>query len=124
MNNMPAKLRRECADDPQYATCLRQTALHDHFCQPDPRNGKMIEWEHAIIHAGKQVQEKWAVIPICWYVHRGDGLVKEINVWLALNRATDEELRRHSRAIDYIRYRERLNKKYGAPGVPLRNHHG
>ena len=40
-------------------------------------------------------------------------LNKEINVWIALNRATDEELKKYSKAIDYIRMREVLNKKYG-----------
>lgn len=117
MNNMPPALRKECADDPQYKICLRHQALNDHVCRPDPVTGKLIEWEHALIFAGKQVQKKFAIIPICWYVHRGDGLVKEINEWLALNRATDEEIRSISKVIDYTRKREYLNKKYGKPKI-------
>lgn len=124
MNNMPPWLRKDCASDPQYRTCLRKTALNDHVCRPRPLDGQLIEWEHAIIVAGKQLQEKWALVPICWYVHSGPGMVKEINVWLALNRATDDELRRVSRAVDYIRERERLNIKYGMPGVPKRKQYG
>lgn len=113
MNNMPPALREECANDPLYKTCLRQTALGDHICKPDPVTGKLIEWEHALIYAGKQVQKKFAIVPICWYVHRGPGLVKDINVWLALNRATDEEIAEISKVVNYQRIKKNLNAKYG-----------
>lgn len=118
MNNMPANLRKECAADPAYRTCMRNAALHDHECQPDPlQPWKLLEWEHALIFAAKQIQEKYAVISSCWWAHRGAGLVKEINVWIALNRATDQQLKAISKAVDYIRMRNRLNEKYG-PYVP------
>ena len=78
-----------------------------------------ITWEHAIIYAGRQVDEPWAIIKLCARHHavdewqdKGD-LQKEKNVWIALNRATDDELRRISKVVDYLRERERLNKKYG-----------
>lgn len=117
MRPIPPKLREEMAAKPEYKTCLRYTALKDHICEADPLNGKLIDWEHAIIFAGKQVNEVWAIIPICWYTHRGPGLKKEINIWLALNRASDEELIAISKATDYIRERERLNKIYGIPKI-------
>ena len=113
MNNIPPKLRNELAADPDYQTCMRRDWLNAHICQPDPATGKLIEWEHAIIHAGKQVQQRFAIVPICWWAHRGPGLVKEINVWIALMRATDEQLRPLSRAVDLIRERKRLNDIYG-----------
>lgn len=113
MNNMPSALRRQCSADPEYQKCLRKRALNDHRCRARPLDGQMIEWEHAIIVAGRQVQKRWAIVPLCWYVHSGPGLVKEINVWIALNRATDEELKEISKAINYIRERGRLNIKYG-----------
>lgn len=78
-----------------------------------------ITWEHTLIYAGKQIDEVWAIIKLCEYHHdvgfeQGNGnLNKEINVWLALNRATDDELLKYSKAINYIRERERLNKIYG-----------
>ncbi len=112
---MPTKLREECANDPQYKICMRNQALNDHICAPDPLTGKLIEWEHALIYAGKQVQKKYAIVPICWYVHRGPGLVKEINVWLALNRATDEEIAEISKVVNYKRMKNALNEKYGTP---------
>lgn len=114
MNNMPLKLREVCAADEEYRTCMRQEALHDHECAPDPLNGRLIEWEHALIFAGEQVQRKFAVISSCWWAHRGPGLDKRKNVWIALNRASDTELEEISKATDYLVMRERLNEAYGA----------
>ncbi len=78
-----------------------------------------ITWEHTLIFAGKQIDEVWAIIKLCEFHHdvnfqQGNGdLNKEINVWIALNRATDTELLMYSKAINYLRERERLNTKYG-----------
>lgn len=75
--------------------------------------------EHTLIYAGRQIDEVWAIIKICAWHHSvdefqdGGGLNKEKNIWVALNRATDEELLKYSKAIDYIKYRKLLNKKYG-----------
>lgn len=78
-----------------------------------------ITFEHAIIYAGRQLDEVFAILRICEYHHGvnrfqdGGDMNKEKHVWLALNRASDDELRKYSKAIDYIALRERLNKKYG-----------
>ncbi len=103
------------ANDPFYRVCARKRLLNDHVCGADPRTGKLIEWEHALIYAGSQVNEKWAIVPICWWAHSGPGLIKEINVWIALNRATDEELLKYSKSTPYLRERQRLNAIYGVP---------
>lgn len=128
MNNMPLKLRKQCARDPRYKTCMRNEALHDHECAPDPLTGRMIEWEHAMIYAGKQIQLRWAVISSCWWAHRGPGLNKEINEWIAINRAEDHELLAISKAEDYFQVRSVLNRKYGVyrehtyePEAPTQN---
>jgi len=81
--------------------------------------------EHTLIFAGKQIDEVWAIIKICAYHHEvdefqdGGGLNKEKNVWVALNRATDEELLKYSKAVNYIEMRNRLNKKYGKYQMPM-----
>ena len=78
-----------------------------------------ITWEHTLIYAGKQIDEVWAIIHLCEYHHAvntyqdGGELNKEKNVWIALNRASDEELLKYSKATNYIKERERLNKIYG-----------
>lgn len=75
-------------------------------------------WEHAIIHAGRQLDEAWAIIILCEYHHAvnnyqdGGDLNKELNICYALNQATDDELRRVSKVVNYIKLKERLNKKY------------
>lgn len=94
--------------DPYYKSCAR--------CCEDC-DGR-ITWEHAIIFAGKQLSMKWAIIPLCEYHHAVNGhqdggdLNKEINVLIALNRATEEELKDISKNVNYLSLRERLNKKY------------
>jgi len=75
-------------------------------------------WEHAIIYAGRQLDEAWAIVILCEYHHSvnnyqdGGDLNKELNVCYALNQATDEELRRVSKVVDYLKLKERLNLKY------------
>lgn len=113
MKPIPLPMKREMEADPFYKNCIRRVMLQDHECRPCPATGRLIEWEHAMMYAGQQVNEKAFIIPICWYVHRGPGLKKEINEWIALNRASDDLLIQYSKAVDLIAKRERLNKKYG-----------
>lgn len=114
---IPLKQRKDMALDPYYRVCARQEALHDHECK-----GR-ITWEHALTHAGKKVQARWAIIPLCEWAHSvnrcqdGGGLNKGINVWLALNRATNADLVQISKAIDYVRMRAVLDAKYGVPAL-------
>lgn len=115
MRPIPPKLKNEMEADPYYKICARWRNCKDHVCSANPRTGQLIEWEHALIFAGKQINERWAIVPICWWAHSGGGLKKQINVWLALNRATDEELQKYSKLIDYVRERGRLNAIYGVP---------
>lgn len=75
--------------------------------------------EHALIHAGRQVDEKFAIISVCAAGQEVDQyqdahtMDKNLNIWVALNRATDEELRSISKVIDYKYKKELLNKIYG-----------
>jgi hypothetical protein len=74
--------------------------------------------EHALIYAGKQIDEVWAIIPLCTYHHAvneyqdGGDLQKSKNVWIALSRASDEELLKYPRR-DFVHEREALTKYYG-----------
>lgn len=87
MNNMPAKLRKECSEDPYYQVCARSN---------DDCEGR-ITFEHALIYAGKQIQERFSVIPLCEYHHLGKGLHKKTNEWIAVGRATKENKEKYSR---------------------------
>lgn len=99
-------------NDPYYKTC----------CRRDEGNcSGRITIEHVLIFAGRQIDEIWNLLPVCEYhhsigKHMEDGdLNKEKHTWIALNRATDEELLKYSKAINYIEKRTNLNNKYGTP---------
>ena len=85
MRPIPIKLRNEMASDPYYSRCARFGA----DC-----SGR-ITWEHAILYAGRQIQEKFAIIPLCVFHHLGRGLVKKINVDIAMKRATPENRKKY-----------------------------
>lgn len=113
MRKIPTKLRDEMAADPYYKLCAMAHVASGY--------GR-IEWHHHIIHAGKQLNEKWAIVPLRASIHAKvtpishnglrNGLLGELDR-IVLNRATDEELQVVSKSIDYIDLRDRLNKKYG-----------
>ncbi len=104
-------MRNEMALDPAYQTCMRQEAFHDHICEADPLTRRLLEWEHAFIHGGKQINEPWAIISICWNVHRGTELNKEKNQFIALMRATVEDLEKYQRT-DWVQLFNYLAGKY------------
>lgn len=106
------------SSNPEYSRCSLQGY---HECEG------AITWEHALIFAGKKVQLKFAIIPLCEKGHAintfqdAGTMIKEMNVWVALNRGTDDELRSISKATNYLRERDRLNAKYGEyvpPPIP------
>lgn len=112
MTQIPLKIKKKILADKFYTRCARE-GFHGHEC------AGRITWEHAIIYAGKQVQEVWAIIPLCEKAHAvdhyqdGGDMNKEINEWVAFNRATDLELKGASKAINYMHRRYFLNQKYG-----------
>jgi len=109
MQPIPKKLREEIAQDPTYKRC----ALSGYSgC-----SGR-IEWHHHIIFAGKQLNEKWAIIGLCKGHHRDvapitssatRGGVLGLVDRKVLNRATREELKAISKSIDYTALRDKLN---------------
>lgn len=113
MNNSPQKLK-DLWQKQTNRKCMRED---EGDCA-----GRLTK-EHAIIYAGKQLQEDWAILDICAYHHGVDEfqdcgkLNKEKHVWLALMRATDADLLRISKAINYLQLRERLSKIYGKGNI-------
>lgn len=103
MRKIPPKLTAEMEADPYYKFCSRA----DSECQ-----GR-ITWEHAFVWGGKQINEKWAIIPLCVYHHLGEGLVKEINQHIALSRATLGDLFKYPKT-DWWQLFKYLHGKYGS----------
>lgn len=81
MRPIPKKLREEMASDPYYEKC----------CRANDECAGRITWEHAFIYGGRQINEKWAIIPLCVYHHLGAGLVKIINQKIASTRASRKD---------------------------------
>lgn len=109
MRPIPQKLKEAILADPFYKKCARH---QDGSCE-----GR-ITWEHALIFAGKQVNELYAIIPLCEYHHAvgrfqdGGDLDKDRNIQIALDRASNEQLEAISKVIDYKAKRDYLNGIY------------
>ena len=104
MRRIPKKLREEMNSDPFYHKCV---CAGDNFgCA-----GK-IEFHHVFLWAGRQINEKWNILPVCEFHHRGLGFDKEYFEWIAVNRATNEELVKYPR-INWAQIRSYLNSQYG-----------
>src|SRR5690349_12289112 len=93
MHPIPPRLRKQLNEDPYYRTCARASAT----CK-----GR-ITFEHALTYAGRQVQEVWAIIPLCAFHHSvdefqdGPGLNKRINREIAMSRATEADRQKYPR---------------------------
>lgn len=102
MRPLSPKLKRQIDLDPYYRQCARKG---DGYC-----DGR-ITIEHAFIYEGRQINEIWALIPLCWHHHLGPALDKEKNQWLSLKRARISELKKYPRK-NWLQLIQYLNKKY------------
>ena len=103
---IPKRMREDIADDPFMQSCI--------YNRPDAPNhdcSGRIEWEHAIIWAGKRVNEKWAIVPCCTSHNRGSGMVKDFNRYIALSRATEEDFDKYPKN-DWRQVLKYLRGKY------------
>lgn len=107
MRKIPSELREDMANDPFYTKCALQGILGT--C-----TGR-IEWHHNLINAGRQVNEKWCILPLCHSHHEmaRNKYVKEKLDWIMLNRADNSQLSPFCKAIDYISLKDRLNRIHG-----------
>jgi hypothetical protein len=77
-----------------------------------------ITWEHALIFAGRQIDEAFAILKVCAYHHEvdqyqdGGSMNKRLHVYLAIKRATKKELDAISKATDYHKLLEQLTKEF------------
>lgn len=111
MNKIPEKLREELQNDKFYDQCCLEGGGKKTENIFDPER---IEWHHNLIFANRQVQERFCILPIKKKFHdKMVGEIKERCDWIMLCRATEDEIRRYSKAINYQREKERLILKYG-----------
>ncbi len=107
MNHIPKHLNDEMNEDPFYKLCCFHRIDHG----PTVR----IERHHNLIFAGKQVQEKWAILPICQAVHEkaNEKHIRERLDWIMLNRAPEERLRYYGKVINFFFRKGQLNTQFG-----------
>lgn len=117
---MSQKLRKEIASDPEYSRCALQGIHPEIIGQCAGR----ITREHAVINAAKKIQKKWAIIPCCAKHHGVDQYQdahteapKDMREWVALTRATWEELTEYPKSKYFDRLAI-LNNKYGRYTAP------
>lgn len=109
---MSPALRREISADPEYLRC-GLLDIHGHVC------GGRVTRSHDCFVAGKKVQRKWAIPPLCAKGHGVDQYQDahteespRLRLWVALNRASDSDLMEFPKAA-LIQERERLNREFG-----------
>ncbi len=106
---IPKKLLDEILQDDYYKRCARN---NEGTCR-----GR-VTFEHAIQYSSRQLNEKWAIIPLCSFHHSvleyqdGGDLNKELNWYIALQRATEEDLAKYPKR-DWAQLKRYLIGKYG-----------
>lgn len=98
------------AQDPFYYKCC----LQDNTCSPLLHNaGRQIEWHHIWIYAGKQINEKWAIVPACPSHHdrAHQHEIKNRFEAISLQRAAQEDLNKYPKKNwkQIINYLQSLN---------------
>ena len=100
MRPIPPQLREQIAADPFMKRCIY------------PWCGNWPEWEHAFEYSGRQINEAWAIVPVCTYHHRGAGLVKDYNQYRAIIRADLADLEKRMPKKDWQQIYKYLTQKY------------
>lgn len=105
MRKIPQELRDELANDQFYKICC----IKDEMC-----SGR-IEWHHNLIFGGKQVNEKFCILPVCHFHHEHEknSIIGEKLDYIMWSRATPEQIKYYSKAKDYQRDFNRLKQIYG-----------
>ncbi len=114
MNPIPLKLRKELEVDPYYKKCCITGKTNKEIKEENPY--EKLDFHHNFMWAGSQLNEKWCILPIRSREHKEmKKETKERLGWIMLNRASEETLKKYSKAVDLIFWRDRLNKKFGVP---------
>ena len=103
MRMIPLELLAEIIHDDFYQKCCLCNATEH------------INFHHHVIFGGRQLNEKFAIVPLCKSCHDTEKK-RDINdkiSWIVLNRASDEELKEYSKVENLINKRARLNEKFG-----------
>lgn len=101
MRPIPTKLKEEIAKDPFMSKCV---------WTGDTKN---ISWEHCWVYAGKQINEKWAIVPLRKDLNTNDmeQRIKDYCRWISLMRATPKDLAKYPKT-NWKQIKSYLDKKF------------
>jgi len=73
------------------------------------------QWHHNLIHGGRQVQEVWAILPLCKSCHDQVNIksFRRLADWVMWNRAPHEAIDKYSNVLNYKAHKEHLNSMFG-----------
>lgn len=105
MRPIPPELKEEMSNDIYYKQCCLSSLGN---CSNE------IQWHHNLIFGGKQVNEKFCILPVCKYHHdiANNRYIRERLDHIMLQRATDEQLKPFCKAINWIERKKTLAKMY------------
>lgn len=107
MRKIPKKLRNKLSNDPYYNKC----------CLTGKRKG--LQWHHSFKYAGKQINERWNIMPIYYKKHHWYGdkdsvhnlkETEEYVKYLALQRADLDDLEKRYPKKDWKQIYKHLKK--------------
>ena len=87
MNNTPSWIKKHWKENP----ATRCERWQEGSCM-----GRLTK-EHALTYAGRQIQELWAILTLCWFHHLGPGLDKHWNIKTAMAKASEEDRKKYPR---------------------------
>ena len=101
MRPISPRFRKMIDADPYFKTCVR---AHEGDC-----SGR-ITIEHVFIYQGRQIDEMFNFLPLCWRHHLVDNN-KRYNEFKSLQRATEDELAKYPKK-DWKQLKKYLDKIY------------
>lgn len=110
---IPIQMREEMNQDLFYHRCIYYYLGREEECREMNRGMcKAYEWEHTSYYRGQRINHPKLIVPCCTYHHRGKGLDKEFNYYVALVRADIDELSRLYPKKNWRQDLAYLKKKY------------
>ncbi len=106
MRLIPLKLRKQISADKFMKRCIYNDIGRGGECE-----GR-VEWEHAFTYR-QQINEVWAIVPVCSYHHRGNGLDKGYNEYRAIIRADIDDLCQRMPKKNWRQIKKYLISEYG-----------
>ena len=96
MRPIPQKLRNELSFDLNMNICVLRVLGIEHECGP-------VQWHHPWIYARKQINEYWAIVPVCENAHNNEVQFRLYFEFYSLLKARPEDLAKYPKFNWYQR---------------------